>query len=279
MGNLLYVELYKTFAKPRTYIGVIAIIILIALIQLGYYLNRDDVGGSIRWSMENSGVTVENLTLNGNMVCYFVMQMLYIHLPIIVALVSGDSISGETSAGTIRALMVKPFPRWKIFIAKWLANQIYLLLVVIIIFFFGLLLSRFLFGNGDIIVPGKEISILEKGELLFRFTKAIALSYLSLTVISNLAFLFSSFMENSVAPIVITMVINIVFLIFGALTFEIFEPVQDILFTKHMSLWTYCFELQPNDKEFYKSLGILLAYIGGFFILAFYSFTKKDITQ
>lgn len=278
MGNLLFVELYKTFAKPRTYIGIIAIIILIGLIQLGYYLNREDVGGSIK-AMLGAGVSVENLTFNGNMICYLVLQMLYVHLPIIVALVSGDSISGEMSSGTIRPLMVKPAPRWKIFLAKWLANQIYLLLVVIVIYVFGLLLSRFLFGNGDMIVYGDEISVLEKGELLFRFTKAIVLSYLSLTVISNLAFLFSSYMENSVAPIVITMVINIVFLIFGSLNFEVFEPIQNVLFTKHMSLWSYSFELNPNLNELYKSMWILLAYIGGFFILAFYSFTKKDITQ
>lgn len=279
MRNLIYVELFKTFAKPRTYIGIIAIIILIGLIQLGYYLNREDLGGSIKWMMNDNGVSVENLSLNGNMICYMVLQMLYVHLPIIVALVSGDSISGEMSAGTIRALLVKPAPRWKLFLAKWLANQIYLLLVIIVIYVFGLLISRLLFGNGDMIVYGDEISVLEKSELLFRFTKAIALSYLSLTVISNLAFLLSSYMENSVAPIVITMVVNIVFLIFGSLTFEIFEPIQKVLFTKHMSLWSYSFELNPKLNELYKSIGILLAYIGGFFVLAFYSFTKKDITQ
>lgn len=278
MGNLLFVELYKTFAKPRTYIGIIAIVLLIGLIQFGYHLNKDDIGGTIK-AMLGGGVTVENLSLNGNMICYMVLQMLYVHLPIIVALVSGDSISGEMNTGTIRALMVKPAPRWKIFIAKWLANQLYLLLVIIVIYIFGLLLSRFLFGNGDMIVYGSEISVLEKSELLIRFTKAIALSYLSLTVISNLAFMLSSYMENSVAPIVITMVINIVFLIFGALTFEVFEPIQEVLFTKHMSLWNYCFELHPKFNELYKSIGILLAYIGGFFVLAFYSFTKKDITQ
>jgi ABC-2 type transport system permease protein len=224
-------------------------------------------------------VSVENLVLNGNMVCYLVMQMLYIHLPIIVALVSGDSISGEMSSGTIRSLLVKPFPRWQIFLSKWLSNQIYLFIVVVVIYVFGLLVSLLLFGNGDIVVYGNEISVLSKSELFSRFTKAIAFSYLSLTVISNLAFMLSSFMENSVAPIVITMVINIVFLIFGSLTFELFAPIQEVLFTKHMSVWTYSFELNPNFKEMNKSILILLAYIFGFFMLAYYSFTKKDITQ
>lgn len=278
MRNLLYVELYKTFAKPRTYIGMIAIIILIALIQFGFYANKDEVGGSIR-SMMGDAVSVENLKLNGNMVCHFVMQMLYVHLPIIVALVSGDSISGEMSSGTIRALMVKPIPRWKLFFAKFFANQFYLFIVVILIYVFGLLVSRLLFGNGDIIVYGTEISILAKEELLMRFTYGIALSYLSLSVISNLAFMFSSLMENSIAPIVITMVINIVFLIFGSLTFELFEPIQDYLFTKHMGLWSYSFELHPNFKEMLRSILILIVYLLGFLSIAFYSFTKKDITQ
>jgi ABC-2 type transport system permease protein len=81
MGNLIYVELFKTFAKPRTYIGIIAIILLIGLIQLGYYLNKDEIGGQIR-QMMGDGITIENLKLNGNMVCYLVMQMLYIHFRI-----------------------------------------------------------------------------------------------------------------------------------------------------------------------------------------------------
>jgi ABC-2 type transport system permease protein len=278
MQNLIYVELFKTFAKPRTYIGMIAIVILIALIQLGFYANKDDVGGNIRWLMGDS-VSVENLNLNGNMICHFVMQMLYVHLPIIVALVSGDSISGEMSSGTIRALMVKPIPRWKLFFAKFFANQVYLFIVVIIIYVFGLILSRLIFGNGDIIVYGSEISILAKEELLTRFTYGIALSYLSLSVISNLAFMFSSLMENSIAPIVITMVINIVFLIIGNFTFELFKPIQEFLFTKHMSVWSYSFELHPNYKEMYKSILILVAYLLGFIGIAFYSFTRKDITQ
>lgn len=278
MRNLIYVELYKTFAKPRTYIGLIAIILLIGLIQLGYFANKDDFGGNIR-NMMGESITVENFVLNGNMVCHLVMQMLYIHLPIIVVLVAGDSISGEMSSGTIRALMVKPIPRWKIFFAKFLANQVYLLLVVLMIFIFGLLISRFLFGNGDIIVYGEEISIIEKSELLIRFSKAIAMSYFSLTVISCLAFMLSSLMENSIAPIVITMVINIVFLIIGSLTFDIFKPIQDLLFTKHMSFWTYCFELKPDLSQMYRSFYILIAYILGFLCIAFYSFTRKDITQ
>lgn len=147
MLNLIYVELYKTFAKPRTYIGLIAIVILIALIQFGFFANKEDVGGSIR-SLMGEAVTVENLSLNGNMVCYFVMQMLYVHLPIIVALVSGDSISGEMNSGTIRALMVKPIPRWKLFFAKFIANQVYLLIVVLVIYIFGLIISRLLLEMG-----------------------------------------------------------------------------------------------------------------------------------
>ena len=61
MRNLIYVELYKTFAKPRTYIGLIAIVILIALIQFGFFANKEDVGGSIRpvckWQLFSSSAT------------------------------------------------------------------------------------------------------------------------------------------------------------------------------------------------------------------------------
>ena len=113
MWNSICVEIYKTFAKPRTYIGALAVSVIIGLIQLGYYYNQDILGRRLSSQLGDS-VDIQNISLNGNYICMMVLQLLFVHLPIIIALVSGDSISGEMSSGTIRTLLTKPISRWKI---------------------------------------------------------------------------------------------------------------------------------------------------------------------
>jgi ABC-2 type transport system permease protein len=278
MWRAIYAELIKTYAKPRTYIGVIAVIIIIGLIQIGYYSNQDNIASSIKRIIGDS-ISIENLSINGNYICYFVLQMLYIHLPIIIALVAGDSVSGEKGSGTIRALMTKPLSRSKIFIAKLIANQIYVLTICFTILVFGLWFSKFIFGDGDMLIASDGISSFSESELTPRFLQAIALSFLTLSVVSSLAFMLSCFYENSIAPIVITMLTIIVFTIIGALEFGFFDNIQNLLFTKHMALWNYCFDFEPDSSELYGSIKVLTIYILGFLSIAYYKFTNQDITQ
>lgn len=278
MWNSICVEIYKTFAKPRTYIGALAVSVIIGLIQLGYYYNQDILGRRLSSQLGDS-VDIQNISLNGNYICMMVLQLLFVHLPIIIALVSGDSISGEMSSGTIRTLLTKPISRWKIFFAKFIANQVYVILIVLLIFLHGYLISKLLFGDGDMVGFGEVISILSKDDLQWRFLSAIGLAYLSLSVISTLAFLFSSLLENSVAPVVITMVVNIVFLILGELDVPVFNPIKEFLFTEHMSLWNEFFEFQVDYHKVLHSAMILSGYIFVFLTISFFSFTRKDITQ
>lgn len=278
MWNAICVEIYKTFAKPRTYIGALAVSLIIGLIQIGYYYNQESLGSRLKFQMGDS-VDIQNISLNGNYICMMVLQLLFLHLPIIIALVAGDSVSGEMSSGTIRTLLTKPLSRWKIFLAKFFANQVYVALIVFIILFHGYFVSKWLFGDGDIIGFGEMVSILSQNDLQWRFLSAIGLSYLSLSVISSLAFLFSCLLENSVAPVVITMVVNIVFLILGQLDVPMFDPVKAFLFTEHMSLWNEYFEFDVQYKEVMHSAAILLVYISVFLSISFFSFTRKDITQ
>ena len=276
MWRAIFAELIKTYAKPRTYIGVIAVIVITGLIQIAYYSNQTNLASTAK-RMLGDDISIENLSLNGNYVCYFVLQMLYIHLPIIIALVSGDSVSGEKNSGTIRALMTKPLSRSKIFVAKLIANQIYVLTISCTILVFGLWLSKLIFGDGDMLIVTDSISTFSQSELTSRFIQAITLSFLTLTVVSSLAFMLSCFFENSIAPIVITMLIIIVFSIIGGLDY--FESIQNLLFTKHMALWSYCFEFEPDIQKLNESLKILSIYIMILLSTAYYKFTNQDITQ
>lgn len=278
MWNLIYVELYKTFAKPRTYIGIIAVILIMGMIQVGNYIEKDNNGGILN-SMMGESVTIENLNINGNAVFYYILWGLVINLNIIVSIVSGDSVSGEMASGTIRALMTKPLARWKLFFAKFFANQVYILILVLTLLVFGLYLSRLIFGIGDMVVYGEEISIISHADTLWRFLFSLVLIYIYLTVVSSLAFMLSCLLENSIAPIVLTMIIIIALSIFSGLPVDIFKPIQEYLFTNQSNLYKYSFYLVPDTSALIRSLEILGVYFVVFMSVAYFSFTRKDITQ
>lgn len=278
MWNAIIVELYKTFAKPRTYIGLLAVIGIILLIHIGYYNTKDDWESSLRYSL-GEHVSIENLTLNGNTIFYMIMHTLFMQLNIIIALVSGDSVSGEMASGTIRALMTKPIARWKIFFAKFISNQVYLFTIVLCILIFGLYLSRCFFGVGDIIVNGDETSVISQGDITWRFLFSLGILYIYLTIISSLAFMFSCIMENSVVPIVTTIVVIIVLTILETLPIDFFEPMKEYLFTKYLDIWRISFDVAPNISTLKKPFIILGSYFLIFSAISYITFTRKDITQ
>lgn len=61
----------------------------------------------------------------------YYLQMLIIHVPLLIALVTGDLMSGEESSGTLRLLVLKPVSRMQIFIAKFIAGSFYTATILI----------------------------------------------------------------------------------------------------------------------------------------------------
>src|SRR5258705_13391213 len=125
MFRLLQIELYKIFKRPRTYIafGVIAFIIL--LVQIALKFGGEEYVGLL---MSGVGSTFEVPThqiLNGYLVCYIVLNLLLIHVPILVALIAGDMISGEANMGTLRLLVTKPVSRTQLLLIKFTAASCY----------------------------------------------------------------------------------------------------------------------------------------------------------
>ena len=130
MYRLLKIELYKIFSRPRSYIGFVAIAVLIFIIQLALFVDGKTYMSFLTQQLEASFFLQGNI-LNGYLITYIILQTLIIQMPLMVALVCGDLISGEASAGTIRLLATKPISRANIITAKLLAGSCYTLLLVI----------------------------------------------------------------------------------------------------------------------------------------------------
>ena len=289
MWTLIQVELYKIFRRPRTYIAFIAVAGLIGIIQFGLKLDGDAYVGFMMRDITSS-LTVEGKILNGYQVCYIVLQILLIHVPLLIALVAADMISGEANMGTLRIMLTKPMSRTHFLLAKFLAAVAYTLLLLIWLAILALFLNMLLFGVDDLfLLKSQYVVLLKKDDIFWRYAWAFGFAALSMTTVASLGFLFSQFAENSIGPIVATMSVIIFFTILSTLNIPIFNKVKPFLFTTHMIGWKEFFDIKVNDanesikgsiqnpQKIITSAIVLFLHIIGFVTASVLVFKKKDV--
>jgi len=289
MWKLLQIELYKIFRRPRTYIAFIAITALIAVIQLGLKMDGDAYVDFIMSGLKDS-FEFDGKILNGYLVCYIILQLLLIHIPLLIALIAADMISGEANMGTLRLLLTKPVSKTNFMLAKFFAAAIYTFILLLWVAVLALAISTWLFGTDDLLIQKSSYVVqITKQDVFWRYAGAFGFAFLAMLTVTSLAFFLSNFAENSIGPIVATMSIIIVFTILSTMTIPLFQKIQPYLFTTHMVNWKEFFDEKvdnqnvviqgsiQNSQKIIDSVLVLLAHIVGFVAAAIFVFRKKDV--
>ena len=275
MIKIINIELYKIFKKWRTYIGFIAIAVLIPVIQIAMLVEGERSLDFMTRNLQQSFVFVGNL-LNAYLVSYLILNALAVHIPFLVALVTGDLLAGEATAGTYRVLITRPVSRMKLVTSKFFAGIIYTTLLVLWLSILSLGLGLIIFGPGElIVVKPTTVIIFARSDVLWRFLLAYGFAILSMSVVASLAFLFSALVENAIGPIITTMAVIIVFIIISAIQINIFQAIGPYLFTTYMLSWRLFFDDPVNVSEILKSVAVLLGHIIVFYGLAAFIFKGR----
>jgi ABC-2 type transport system permease protein len=272
-----YNELIKIAAKPRSYIGLAAITMLVGVLLFAMKVDGREYISFAMASYEQT-LSFQGNVLNGNLIAFIILQTLIVHVPLLVALVTGDLVSGEAAMGSLRMLTTKPISRIKLLLSKFLAGNIYTLVLLI---WFGVLtigLGRLLFGTGDLMILKSEgLFILQQDDVMWRFLCGFVMAYIALVTIATLSVTLSCFTDNSIGPIVATMGIVILFTIIGTLDVPVFDTIRPYLFTTHMASWRSFFESPVPVQKILDSAIVLLIHIIALLGIAIYKFNKKDI--
>lgn len=294
MWKLLKIELFKIFRRPRTYIAFGAIAAIVFLIQIALKFDGksyvDLLLSNLSGSFEFSDDFKYKL-LNGYLICFVILNTLLIQMPLLVALIAGDSIAGEANMGTLRLSLTKPISRTQYMMVKFAASVVYTFALLVWMAALALFGSMLIFGTNDLVVLRSEgIEQMKSFDVLWRYVAAFGYAAVALTTVSALAFLLSVFAENSIGPIIATMSIVIVFTILSEMNIPIYDQtVKPYLFTSHMVAWKGFFYVKAdaegttingsieNLPAILRSLGILVVYIILFFGAAVTIFRKKDI--
>lgn len=277
MIQLIRIELFKIFRKWRSYIGFIAITALVALVETAMYFEGQHSIDHMTRNLSESFVFVGNL-LNTYFVSYLLLNMLAVHIPFLITLVSGDLLAGEATAGTYRILLTRPVSRMQVVTSKFLAGNIYTILLIFWLAIVSLGLGAILFGTGElIVVKSSAIVILDRADVLWRFALAFGFASLGMSVVSALAFFFSSLVENAIGPIIVTMAVIIVFLVISAINIEAFRAIKPYLFTNYILSWRLFFDDPIDSAEIIKAIAILLGYVLGLYGVTAIIFKRKDV--
>ncbi len=289
MWKLLKIELFKIFKRPRTYISFGAVAVLVGIIQFGLKVDGD---AYIGFMLRDVSLTldVEGKVLNGYLICFIILQLLLVHVPLLITIISGDLISGEANMGTLRLLLTKPVSRTEVVIAKFGAAAVYSILLLVWMAILALLLSLVIFGSGDLLnLKSDYIVQLKSFDIFWRYMAAFAFAAVAMLTVAALAFLLSVFAENSIGPIVATMSVIIMFTILSTLDIPVFNAIKPFLFTTYMIGWKGFFDVKvsadneaiissiQNLRGVLQAAGILTAHIIGFLGVAIIAFRKKDI--
>jgi ABC-2 type transport system permease protein len=290
MLRLLQIEVFKIFKRPRTFIafGVIAAIIL--LIQVALKFGGEEYVGMMMGGLNSTFDAPTEQVLNGYFVCYIILNLLLIHVPILVALIAGDMISGEANIGTLRLLVSKPVSRTQLLLVKFAAATLYTFLLLIWVAILSLFLSMVVFGTNQLFVArGEEVNIISSGDILWRYIAAFVFATIGLVTVASLAFMLSAFADNSIGPIVACVCVIIVFTILTQMQIPFYdETIKPYLFTTHMLGWKGFFYVKgeegitvdgsiENLSGIIRSGLILLAYSAIFLFTAILYFKRKNI--
>lgn len=277
MLQLVQIELYKIFRKWRSYIGFIAIGVLGVIIQIAMLYEGQKSLDFMTQNLRDSFVFVGNL-LNGFLVSYLILNMLTVHIPFLIALVAGDLLAGEATAGTYRILLTRPVSRFKVVSSKFIAGNIYTFSLILWLAIVSLGVGAILFGFGELIVIRTgSVLILDRADVLWRFLLAYGFAVLGMSVVCSLALFFSSLVENAIGPIVSTMAVIIVFIIVSAINIDLFKSIRPYLFTNYMLSWRLFFSDPVDISKVLEAVLILFGHIIFLFSITAIIFKRKDI--
>lgn len=280
IGSLIIIEFKKMIHRPRTYLGLVGAA-LIPMIVIVIFCFNDPT--SLFASALGNMYAMAGSILNG----YFVSLISLNHgtinffLPVLIVLVAGEIVSGESQEGTLRVVMTQPVSRLHFLGAKLVTVFIYTLILVVILAAVGLGLGILIFGNGSLLISSifignlDWINILNSSDALIRLLMVFIAVYLLLLTVTSFSFFLSTVLKNPVAAMLFPLFIIILLRIISA--FPYMERVKPYLFTTHMDFWVCLLAPIIPWISILKAFSILAVHTGLFVLASFLTFKRKDI--
>jgi ABC-2 type transport system permease protein len=266
-GALLASEIQVLFRRKRTWAMLAALAAVPVLIGIAVKLAASREPG------QGPGF-VDRITQNGLFLGLAALVLsIPLFLPLTVGVVSGDTIAGEASQGTLRYLLVVPAGRVRLLLVKYGGALAFCLAAPIAVVAAGSIVGALLFPVGPVtLLSGDEIS---PGEALLRLLLIACYVAVSLAGMAAIGLFVSTVTDVPVGAMATTVVLAVTSEVLDALPQT--EWLHPWLFTHH---WLGLVDLlrQPIEWASFQSNTLLqVGYVVVFGALAYGRFTTRDV--
>jgi ABC-2 type transport system permease protein len=248
------------------------------IINIGLYTDGEEFFDFLLRSI-NEYFTIDGTVINGYLIAYLALNSLWVHVPILIIIVTTYIFSSEFEYGTIRIVLTQPVSRGQLLTAKIISMIIFIVCFMLVVSVFALVPAVLLFGKGDVVVFIDGIQFIQESGFLKRFFSTIVFSVISMTAFSSLAMYLSFWFKNSLTSILVSLGILIVFTLLQTFVFGIFSSWHPYLFTYHISKWQMFFIHDVPMKTILNSVYFLTGMSVFFMGLSYFKFKKLNISE
>ena len=266
-------EIRRQASRRRTQLalGFMALLPLIVLLAFEFGSDDDDDNGGGQYAS-----LVDLATSGGlNFALFSIFVSASFLLVVVVALFCGDTVASEASWGSLRYLLAIPVPRARLLAVKLIVALIYSGAALLTLAGTALLLGTLRYGWHPL---GSTIAAqIPPGEGVLRLLGIVGYLAVILLVVAGLAFLLS---VTTDAPLGAVGGAVLLWILSGILDqIEALGVIRDLLPTHYSDAWLGLLSTPMQTDDLVRGAISAIAYATVFCGLAFWRFTRKDITS
>ena len=269
----VWAEVKRQASRRRTQLalGFMALLPLIVLLAFEFGSDDDDDNGGGQFAS-----LVDLATSGGlNFALFSIFVSAGFLLVVVVALFCGDTVASEASWGSLRYLLAIPVPRARLLAVKLVVALMYSALALLTLAGTALLLGTLRYGWHPL---GSTIAAeIPPGEGLLRLLGIVGYLAVVMLVVAGLAFLLSVLTDAALGAVGGAVQLWILSGILDQI--EALGVIRTFLPTHYSQAWLGLLSTPPQTDDIVRGAISAITYATVFWGLAFYRFTRKDITS
>jgi ABC-2 type transport system permease protein len=268
-------ELRLVFFRRRNQLLLLVVVLFPLLIGIGLKLAAPHGGG--RGGPSSGGAAFFNqLAGNGVFLTFIALSLLLILvLPVVIAVISGDSVAGEAGYGTLRYLLTVPAGRTRLLAVKYLAIMVWAVTATFIVSAVALLAGVILFPVGPVtLLSGTTVSL---GAGLVRVLFVTLYVCAAMAALGAIGLAISTFTEHAIGAIAAVMILVVASEVVDQI--PQFAPVAPYLPTHWWNSFDSLLRTPVDTTTLWHGMASFGVYAVLFCAIAWARFTSADVTS
>jgi ABC-2 type transport system permease protein len=267
---MIAVELHKLARRPRTWVSIGLLCGLPALVAV--FLAVTEVGPAPGEEPAFLSAVLANGALFPAAALAIVLPLF---LPVAVAVVGGDAVAGEASAGTLRYLLLRPVSRTRLLFAKLLALIAYVVAAVGLVAVSSYIVGVNLFPAEPTAVTSVSGVPMSTQDFYARVVAAGCYVAVSMLGVGAIALFLSTMSDSSLGATLGALAALVASQVL--VTLDAAASVSPYLPTRYWLAWIDLFRDPIPWRDIHRGLGIQAVYVAVFLAAAWANFATRDV--